>query len=157
GLLFRVAVDVPLHYRTSIVLLAYYSNFFLIGICLYRITAGQARPITYAALILAIASSGFGGGERTFNTPGWLYLLLTAAFAALVGQAVHRPSRWLTSPPLVFLGQISYPLYLVHVVVGYEIIRFGIGQGWSTLHGVIVAGIVSVVLATLLHYFVEVP
>jgi len=45
----------------------------------------------------------------------------------------------------------------VHVVVGYEVIRFGVEQGWSTLHGVITAGIVSLVVATVVHYLVEVP
>ena len=157
GVLFRAVGDVEHHHRTSIVLLAYYSNFFLIGICLYRIIADQARPITYVALVLSIAMSGLGGGERAFNASGWLYLPLTVAFTALVWHATHRPTRWLTWPPLVFLGQISYPLYLVHVVVGYEVIRFGVEQGWSTLHGVIAAGIVSLVVATVVHYLVEVP
>jgi peptidoglycan/LPS O-acetylase OafA/YrhL len=157
GLVFRAVADVPLHHRTSIVLLAYYSNFFLIGICLYRIIDKRARPITYVTLALSIAMSGLGGGERSFNAPGWLYLPLTVAFTALVWHATRRPGRWLTWPPLVFLGQISYPLYLVHVVVGFEIIRFGIAEGWSTLHGVIAAGLASITLATVLHYLVEVP
>ena len=63
----------------------------------------------------------------------------------------------MTWPPLVFLGQVSYPLYLVHVVLGYEIIRFGVEHGWSTLHGVLAAGLVSLLVATVLHYVVEVP
>jgi len=157
GLLFRATTDIQHHHRTSIVLLAYYSNFFLIGICLFRITTQRARPITYVALALSLAMSALGGGERAFNSPGWLYLLLTLAFTALVWQATRRPSRWLTWPPLVFLGRVSYPLYLVHVVLGYEIIRFGVEQGWSTLHGVIAAGVASLAAATMLHYAVEVP
>ena len=146
GLLFRATTDVQYHHRTSIVLLAYYSNFFLIGICLFRITTQRARPVTYVALVLSLV-----------NSPGWLYLPLTLAFATLVWHATRRPSRWLTWPPLVFLGQISYPLYLVHVVVGYQFIRFGVEQGWSTLHSVIAAGVASLVVATVLHYVVEVP
>jgi peptidoglycan/LPS O-acetylase OafA/YrhL len=157
GLLFRATTDIQHHHRTSIVLLAYYSNFFLIGICLFRITTQRARPITYVALALSLAMSALGGGERAFNSQGWLYLLLTLAFTALVWQATRRPSRWLTWPPLVFLGRVSYPLYLVHVVLGYEIIRFGVEQGWSTLHGVIAAGVASLAAATMLHYAVEVP
>jgi peptidoglycan/LPS O-acetylase OafA/YrhL len=157
GLLFRATTDVQYHHRTSIVLLAYYSNFFLIGICLFRITTQRARPVTYVALVLSLAMSGLGGGERSFNSPGWLYLLLTLAFTALVWHATRRPSRWLSWPPLVFLGRVSYPLYLVHVVLGYEIIRLGVEQGWSTLHGVIAAGVASLVVATVLHYVVEVP
>jgi peptidoglycan/LPS O-acetylase OafA/YrhL len=155
--LYRATVDVEHHHRTTIVLLAYCSNFFLIGICLYRIQAGKARAITYVALALAIAMSGLGGGERAFGAPGWLYLPLTAAFTGLVWFVTTRPARWIATPPLVFLGQISYPLYLVHVALGYQIIRFGVEQGWSTLHGVVAAGIASLAVAAVLHYLVEVP
>jgi peptidoglycan/LPS O-acetylase OafA/YrhL len=157
GCLYRATVDIEHHHRTTIVLLAYYSNFFLIGICLYRIQTARARPITYVALALAIAMSGLGGGEQAFRAPGWLYLPLTAAFTGLVWLATTRHARWIASPPLIFLGQISYPLYLVHVALGYQIIRFGVEQGWSTLHGVASAVMVSVVVAVVLHYLVEVP
>jgi peptidoglycan/LPS O-acetylase OafA/YrhL len=57
----------------------------------------------------------------------------------------------------LFLGQISYPLYLVRVALGYQIIRFGVEQGWSTLHGVVSDLIVSLAVAVVLRYLVEVP
>jgi peptidoglycan/LPS O-acetylase OafA/YrhL len=155
--LYRATVVVENHHRMTIILLAYYSNFFLIGICLYRIQAARARPITYVALALAIAVSGLGGGEQAFFASGWLYLPLTAAFTGLVWLATTRHARWIAWPPVVVLGQISYPLYLVHVVLGFQVIRFGIAQGWSTLHGVIAAGIVTVAVAIVLHYLVELP
>jgi peptidoglycan/LPS O-acetylase OafA/YrhL len=155
--LLLATVDMQAHRRTAMVLLVGYSNFFLIGICLYRIYARAARPITYVALACAIAAAARGGGEQAFYAPGILYLPLTAAFALIVWLAVSKHGRWLASPPLVFLGRISYPLYLVHVVLGYEIIRFGVQQGWSTIAGVIAAATASVVMAILLHYVVEVP
>ncbi len=79
------------------------------------------------------------------------------AFTGLVWLAATRHARWIASPPLAFLGQISYPLYLVHVALGYQIIRFGVERGWSTLHGVASAVIVSVAVAVVLHYLVGVP
>jgi peptidoglycan/LPS O-acetylase OafA/YrhL len=155
--LFIATLDVRLHHRSSIVLLVYYSNFFLIGICLYRIYARSARLITYVALVCAIAVTVRGGGEQAFYASGYLYLPITAAFAIVVWFAASKHGKWLASPPMVFLGRISYPLYLVHVVLGYSILRFGVEQGWSTLGGVIAAAIASVIVATLLHYLVEVP
>ncbi len=157
GCVFLTTIDVPLHRRSAIMLMVGYSNFFLIGICLYRIHGRAARPVTYLALGCAIAVTALGGGERAFYAPGYLYLPLTAAFAIVVWFAASKHGKWLASPPLVFLGRISYPLYLVHVVLGYSIIRFGVEQGWSTLGGVIAAAIASVIVATLLHYLVEVP
>ena len=155
--LFIVTLDVRLHYRSSIVLLVYYSNFFLIGICLYRIHARMARPVTWVALVVAITVTVLGGGEKSFDTPGRLYLPLTLAFTALVWFAISRHGKWLVWRPLVFLGQISYPLYLVHVVLGFAVIRWGIERGWSTIEGVVAAGLVSIITATLLHYLVERP
>jgi peptidoglycan/LPS O-acetylase OafA/YrhL len=155
--LFIATLDVRLHYRSSIVLLVYYSNFFLIGICLYRIYARTARTVTWLALVVAIAVTALGGGERSFDTPGRIYLPLTLAFTALVWFAISRHGRMLAWRPLVFLGQISYPLYLVHVVLGFAVIRWATARGWSTLDSVIAAGMVSLITATLLHYFVELP
>src|SRR5258708_35612745 len=157
GCLLLATVDMQLHRRSGIVLLVGYSNFFLIGICLYRIHARAARPITYVALACAIAVTALGGGEQAFYASGYLYLPLTAAFAILVWFASSKHGRWIASPPMVFLGRISYTLYLVHVVLGYAIIRFGVEQGWSTIAGIIVAGIVATISATLLHYLVEIP
>ncbi|HKH67051.1 MAG TPA: hypothetical protein VKA75_06740, partial [Reyranella sp.] len=145
------------HHRSSIVLLVYYSNFFLIGICLYRIHTRMTRPITWIALVVAIAATALGGGERSFDTPGRIYLPLTIAFTALVWFAISRHGRLLAWRPLVLLGVISYPLYLVHVVLGFAVIRWCVTQGWTTIEGVIAAGVVSIIAATLLHYFVEVP
>jgi peptidoglycan/LPS O-acetylase OafA/YrhL len=155
--LFLATLDVQLHHRSAIVLMVYYSNFFLIGICLYRLHARAARPITYIALACAIAVTVRGGGEQAFFAPGYVYLPLTAAFAILVWFAASKHGKWLVWPPMIFLGQISYPLYLVHGVLGFAIIRLCMEHGWSTINGVIAAGIVSVLAAILLHYLVEAP
>jgi peptidoglycan/LPS O-acetylase OafA/YrhL len=157
GVLFTTLVDVEHHNRTSILLLAYYSNFFVIGMCLYKVHAGRARPLTWVALVLAILTSARGGGQQAFYASGALYLALTASFAVLVWLATTAVGRWAAAPPLVFLGRISYPLYLVHVVLGFEVIRFGVEQGWSTVTGVVAAAAVSLGAATLLHYLVERP
>lgn len=157
GCLFWIVVDVQLHRRSAILLLVQYSNFFLIGICLYRLSTGLARPITWLALGGAIAVTALGGGERTFHTPGYIYLPVTAAFTILVWLAAGRYGTWLAWPPLVFLGRISYPLYLVHVVVGYQVIRIGVERDWSTLQGVAAAALFSIVVAIALHHLVEIP
>jgi peptidoglycan/LPS O-acetylase OafA/YrhL len=157
GYLFLATVDVSHHHRSAIVLLAYYSNFFLIGMCLYRIHVRAARPITYVALASAVAATAYGGGEQSFWASGWVYLPLAAAFTALVWFAVSRYGKWLCWRPLVLLGRISYPLYLVHCVLGFTVIRFGVEHGWATVYGVIAAGVVSLVTATLMHYFIEQP
>jgi peptidoglycan/LPS O-acetylase OafA/YrhL len=157
GVVFTTLVDVQHHHRMTILLLAYYSNFFVIGMCLYLIQAGRGRPVTWVALMLAILTSARGGGEQAFYASSGLYLVLTASFALLVWLGTTAVGRWVALPPLVFLGRISYPLYLVHVVLGFQVIRFGVSHGWSTAQGVIAAAAVSLVAAILLHYLVERP
>ncbi|SJZ74570.1 Peptidoglycan/LPS O-acetylase OafA/YrhL, contains acyltransferase and SGNH-hydrolase domains [Enhydrobacter aerosaccus] len=157
GCLYWALADIEHHRRTSILLMVHYSSFFVIGMCLYRIHMRAARPITYTALVAALATTAFGGGEQAFYAPGSVYLPLTLAFTALVWLATSHGSKWPVWRPFLFLGQISYPLYLVHVVLGFEIIRFGTNHGWSTLDGVMAAGLASFVAATVLHYAVELP
>jgi peptidoglycan/LPS O-acetylase OafA/YrhL len=157
GVAYPLLLDPALHHRMTILLMAYHSNFFVIGMCLYLIHVGRARPVTWIALAAAVAMSARGGGEQAFYASSVLYLSLTVAFTAAVWFATTSAGRWIALPPLVFLGRISYPLYLVHVVLGFQVIRFGVEQGWSTGAGVIAAMAVSLVAATLLHYLIEEP
>jgi peptidoglycan/LPS O-acetylase OafA/YrhL len=156
GVAYPVLVDPGPHRRVTILLMAYHSNFFVIGLCLYIVRAGRARAVTWVALAAAIAMSARGGGEQAFHASGALYLSLTLAFTLAVWLATTALGR-LAPPPLLFLGRISYPLYLVHVVLGFQVIRLGVGWGWSTAQGVAAAVALSLLVATLLHYAIEVP
>lgn len=157
GTLCVLTVDMQPHHRSAILLMLHYSNFFVIGICLYRIYARRARLITYVALFSAVAANVIGGGEQSFYASGPLYLTLSAAFALLVWFGTSRYQRLLLWPPLVYLGKISYPLYLVHVALGFEIIRFGARHGWSSVAGTILACLASLAAAVAVHHLVEVP
>lgn len=157
GVAYPLVLDPDSHHRVTIVLMAYHSNFFVIGMCLYLIHVGRARPVTWLALAAAIAMSARGGGEQAFYASGVLYLSLTVVFSLAVWTATTGFGRRMALPPLVFLGRISYPLYLVHVVIGFQVIRVGVERGWSTTEGVAAAMAVSLLAATLLHYLIEVP
>jgi peptidoglycan/LPS O-acetylase OafA/YrhL len=61
-------------------------------------------------------------------------------------------SRWLDR-----LAEISYPLYLVHATLGYIVIRAIYLSTGSLYLGIAAAFVVVVVLATLLHRYVERP
>lgn len=86
------------------------------------------------------------------------YLIAYAAFAVAFAcrAGVSQLPRQLRQP-LFALATISYPLYVVHGVLGYSImahaIAAGIGTGWALL--LAVSG--TFALATILHGFVERP
>lgn len=63
-----------------------------------------------------IASAVVVHGPLT-QVPGWFLLLPTLGAAAMLigGYATHAPlTRMMASKPMVWVGKISYPLYLVH-------------------------------------------
>lgn len=152
-----VATDAHLYHRLQIVLLIHYGSFFIIGMCLYRMYAGEATSLTYVALTASLAITLLGGGRQSFLTPGPPYFVVTLGLAGLVWLAVRYNPRWLRLRPLLFLGRISYSLYLVHCALGYEIISMVQDGGGPPILGVALACIGSVAAAALLNAWIERP
>ncbi len=107
-----------------------------------------------AGLLLIAVAAGVLDTNRAF--PGW-WAVLPVAGAALLLSA---PAAWfcrylLASPPLVWIGLISYPLYLWHwpLLVFFAIIKFG---SLTLLERELTLGL-SVLLAWLTYRFVESP
>ena len=126
-----------------------YAPFFLLGIMLYlNRTQGNAgqRMIIIAA---SLATIGYMHGPLAFAIS--LGLFAIAAFA------VSDRGRILVSPVLLWLGAISYSLYLIHRNLGYSAITEMHNHGFSSSIALPVAIISALALATLLTYFVERP
>ncbi len=111
---------------------------------------------------------------RSRRAPSWKtagLLALCIASSRLVGKvpfaygAVAVALVWLaTRPfigararPLIFLGKISYPLYLVHQYVGYVVMRVLYAHGAPPSVAILSACAVALALATALHVLVEEP
>jgi len=82
---------------------------------------------------------------------------LVAAFSTVMYLATAGQLKWLASPPLVYLGSISYPLYLVHQNVGYVILRTLNGWGLNANVSFLLALAGVLGLAVALSRFVEWP
>ncbi len=116
---------------------------------------GAASNLRASAGILSIAAAAaILDPHRAF--PGW-WAALPVAGAALLLSA---PKAWgcrhlLASPPLVWIGLISYPLYLWHwpLLVFFAIIKFA---PLTLLERGLIVGL-SVALAWLTYRFVESP
>jgi peptidoglycan/LPS O-acetylase OafA/YrhL len=119
---------------------------FVIGAMLARLAASAPRPRGVSAP--AVDHGGVGTG---------FYVLLVLGFAGTVLAAATGRLPWLGCAPLVFLGAISYPLYLVHQILGYAIIRALEAGGWSSGSAILAAVLASVGLATVIRYAVETP
>ncbi len=124
--------------------------FFIAGILAYRIwsgarTFGQQLPILFlAGLTLYLANM----------------LELTVVFAAAtlgITLLIDGRLNWLCSKPLLRLGAISYPLYLIHQYVGCTLMlwlgKWGLQSDLATL--LTIGAMVG--LASLIHVSVEKP
>jgi len=65
--------------------------------------------------ILFIVSIWFSYGNTTFNLPKALFVVVATGLLILSITANHN-HKVLSSSPLVFLGLISFPLYLWHYI-----------------------------------------
>jgi peptidoglycan/LPS O-acetylase OafA/YrhL len=142
---------------------------FLTGIVIYRcwmLTAETgkrwAAGITYlSALGILISTSGiFNHGEAFHgdSQDNFLFALLLYGLAFQTGFT----DKFLSSRPIFFLGEISFPLYLVHVTpllwLRYHMSMNGPRYTVLTKSVFLLCWAVgSILLAMLLHYLVEKP
>jgi peptidoglycan/LPS O-acetylase OafA/YrhL len=87
------------------------------------------------------------------------YTLQSLAIAPLIFLAVARaerfPFRWLNARPLVYLGTISYTIYLSHHVIVLALARHWPGLSWRV--STLVALALTLLLAEPMRRWIEVP
>jgi peptidoglycan/LPS O-acetylase OafA/YrhL len=124
--------------------------FFVIGICLYRLHVGERRSLAVLVMLAALATI-LGQHPPEFAVAAAVAI---AAFGLILGGY----ASFLRQPLLVWLGAISYSLYLVHNFAGRALImRLQDDLGWSANASIGLALVSSVVVATLLTFLVERP
>ena len=99
----------------SVLLLLKYAHLFLAGILCHRIRTAGPTPALHALLAACCAVHFVIQGVWA----GLVGLVWFALFYALARQRLG----WINARPLVFLGTISYSLYLVHQNIGYVVMR----------------------------------
>jgi len=145
-----LALGRPLPVILDRVLLLEHCGFFGIGVTAFldfqdgRATARSLVQYGVAA-VAALLAQGIAG------------LALALAIIGIFWLVSQRRAGFLDTRVLVFLGTISYPLYLLHQNIGYAVIRGlraqSVGYGWAML----AAMAVSLAGASALHYAVEAP
>jgi peptidoglycan/LPS O-acetylase OafA/YrhL len=118
--------------------------------------SGLQRDAAAALGLLAIAIAVAGYTSKT-PFPGLAALLpcMGAALVIWAGQGENTPARLLAAGPLVFLGLISYSLYLWHwpLIVFADLLNV---EALTELQKLAVAG-TSITLAALTWRFIEQP
>jgi peptidoglycan/LPS O-acetylase OafA/YrhL len=105
------------------------------------------------ALIISLAL------RDTFFRATFRYTLQSLAIAPLiylaVSQSGHIACRWLNSRPMVYLGSISYSVYLCHQMIQYMVAWQWPQLGWTL--GILLSAAFTLAAAAALRQWVERP
>ena len=144
-------VGAMLPWRVQTASILPYTPLFLAGILLYR-TRMHGWTVTRATLLAAcflVRLATFHSAEAIVGTV-LIFAVFTAASLGWAGFLCWRP--------IVSLGAISYPLYLVHESIGYRIQwTMVMGLHASPLVGFLVALFAAITLAWAISVFIERP
>jgi peptidoglycan/LPS O-acetylase OafA/YrhL len=126
-----------------------FSPLFAAGISFYQIWKVQK----FSLLNMSILSLSFyliylqGGADiRFYSVVGFFGVFLLCIFSKMA---------WIRISPLIYLGKISYALYLIHQFLGYGIISYLTSKGVNFNYAVMAAIIISVLIAGLMTRFIE--
>ena len=138
--------------RHGEVLLLTHGCYFSVGIWLWLMSRGEMTPLRYGGLAVAAAAGAAEiwrhvlelpllDGNVTMDRPFWTPLAVWAAGFALIVVAARAPQIFEVKSPklqakLKRIGLMTYPMFLVHNVLGAGIIRtatqLGVNQ-WVAL------------------------
>jgi peptidoglycan/LPS O-acetylase OafA/YrhL len=127
-----------------------YIPFFAIGVACYRIWQKERRWIEQAPLLAAALATVFAF-EQLEASLVWL-IVLASITLVMTGKL-----KWIRSQILLWLGQISYPLYLVHSAIGTTVMVKLSEAGVRIEIALALALIFVILLAALVSAFVERP
>jgi len=132
-----------------------YMIFMFIGVAFNYLFRGILKFKTFLVIVTGIFIT-FYFGMKTNDEPqaaitGYTVALVIFTLSALTSK------HWKQSRILSFLADISYPLYVVHGVMGYAILAHLTSAGVSPFISIMAATITSVTVAWILHITIESP
>lgn len=126
-----------------------FGHFFAAGIAFYQLWTGRGGRLAWLTIAFCAVAIGFRMQPKA--------ALIALAFLGLFALAVTGRLRWLPSRPLLWLGRISYALYVVHQMVGYRIMLWAEQAGAPRELAILLAATVVLTLADAITRHVEQP
>jgi peptidoglycan/LPS O-acetylase OafA/YrhL len=143
-------IDLP--WRIYGLLILAYIPWFSLGIAIYLLVHPRDATDRRASMTLCVGAVGVLGVQA-----GPAIAAMAVAFGALVWGAATRRLPWLAHPVMVWLGAISYTLYLLHENIGWSLLLRLQDLGVPRDAGIAIAIASSLGLATALTRLVEQP
>lgn len=150
GVIWWKAIPDALDFIVKDLLFVRYAPLFISGMLIYR-WYRHGPPAMADRLLLLVA---MGHCLVAYKAPYHLFVLGSYGVFAL---AVAGYLNVLASRPLLWLGSLSYALYLVHQNIGYGVIGWSYNAGLPGWVGVSLALLAAFCLASVIHYGIEKP
>jgi len=126
-----------------------YAHLFVAGMTLYRIHA-KGRSVEKLLLLVTCCLT-------EFMFSGVTGVAMVTFFVIAFVLACNDRLTWINRKPLLYLGTISYSLYLVHQNLSYTVMYQLYELGFSSSFVILAAIICSVLVAMLLTHLIEQP
>jgi len=133
-------------------LITKYAYLFCAGVSFYRMYSKQSTKIDYGVIGLSVISAFF-----ILSMEELICMIVLGGLFATVVFSSGKISGLFSSKLLVYLGGISYSYYLTHQYIGYMVMRYGYSLGLSYFAVLLIAIVITLLLATILNRFIEVP
>lgn len=131
----------------------YHGVFFYSGILFYLLkTDPERKRVVHLHLLAAFAVA-----LSFFALKGWADMLVVASFYIVFYLSLSGKMEFMVNKPLLFLGSISYALYLIHQYLGFIVLNQIKPYFGDSLLIVVPPIIVSITLAYLITRYVEQP
>jgi len=114
----------------------------------------STRALTVGLVLLSAAFAGcwmLGADKAAFPIIGKYYYYALAVFTLAYGFR----TRFRRLPALDFLADISYPLYVVHPLLGYTLLKLALHQGWPFGPSVVLVLALVLFVSWVVHKAVE--
>lgn len=149
----------PIAGLTYIILLACpFLPVMLIGVVISSRHRGRLPQYQSTILILLLTISHFVLASTSAMVPTALLYRLTFLFAIFAFWGIYMiGDHWIRHPVADFFADISYPLYVVHPVLGYTLLSACVSEGIPVPLALLATTATAIAMAWVLHFLVEVP
>lgn len=145
-----LGIDWPVN--LTLLTLPEFAPLFVAGIMFHRLHGGRGTPVTHVVIACCLALHH--ELHRQYGKTG----LILSAGMFLCFYLVSYGRLWiLRARPLLFLGAISYPLYLLHDNIGMVVIREGMKAGAGYKVALAAALLLVIALSAAVTKLVEKP
>jgi peptidoglycan/LPS O-acetylase OafA/YrhL len=129
-------------------------GFFLLGACSYNFIKLKSNALAMFTIIFSLLWGLIGGGSKIEGND-----LKSMIFPVIIAIALPSLSNWDQQKPVKFIGTLSYPIYLSHILIGDAIhkIAFKLGLVLNAWFKYIILLVATCLFSVLVQFMLEQP